>query len=94
MRGSSSNRPSACPSSARVMLDRRSPGTGNARIARGPPKLAIIKAALNDRLDDSKIGRDIEIAWHEKPVIANVQDLRPTIVARCRCVIRRAFYAG
>jgi hypothetical protein len=58
-----------------------------------PTSAADNRSRSNDGLDDPKIGRNIEIAWHKKPVITDVEDLAPTIVVRCLCVIWRALNA-
>jgi hypothetical protein len=62
-------------------------GCGDACLSRSPPEQAIIETVLNGGLDDAKIGREIEIAWHKKPVIADVENLALAVVVRWPCVI-------
>jgi hypothetical protein len=39
-----------------------------------PGELPVVEGRFQHGLDDCRLGRHIEVAWHEQGVMANVQD--------------------
>jgi hypothetical protein len=63
-------------------------------LAIGPHQLVRIEGALDRRLDDLKVGRQIEVAWSEQAVMTYVEDFVAGVFALDGLLLGHTLDAG